>query len=78
MADRNTDINKQIEEYRRQIADRYMTMFECDLPDIVMCQSMDDYYDWLLEAIERGKPITDEDYDEKFPSYDENGNEIWY
>ncbi len=56
----------------------YMIKFDCDLPHMIMCQSDASYLEMLKMAIDRGSPITDKDYEELFPTEDENGNPILY
>ena len=60
-----------------EIRSRYIFEFN-ELPVQIIPESYENYCLRMKKALERGRPITDEDIDEDFPLEDEDGNPIIY
>lgn len=64
-------------EEMQEIRTEYLIKFN-EIPMMVMSESEEHYCERLKKALERGRPITEEDIDEDFPLTDENGDPILY
>lgn len=70
------DQNMSLEEMQ-EIKTEYFIKFK-EIPMIVMSESPEHYCERLKKALERGRPITEEDVEKDFPTVDENGFDIIY
>lgn len=64
-------------EEMQEIKTEYLIEFN-EIPMMVMSESEEHYCERLKKALEKGRPITEEDIDEDFPLTDENGESILY
>lgn len=64
-------------EEMQEIKTQYFIEFN-EIPMMVMSESEEHYCERLNKALERGRPITEEDIDEDFPLVDEEGYPILY
>lgn len=64
-------------EEMQEIRTQYLIEFN-EIPMMIMSESEEHYCERLKKALERGRPITEEDIDEDFPLTDEEGYPICY
>ncbi len=64
-------------EEMQEIRTQYFIEFN-EIPMMIMSESEEHYCERLKKALERGRPITEEDIDEDFPLTDEEGYPILY
>lgn len=75
---KNIEDNEELSrEEMDEIRSRYISAFN-ELPVQIIPESEESYCLRMKKALERGRPITDEDIDEDFPLEDEDGNPIIY
>lgn len=75
---KNIEDNEELSrEEMDEIRSRYISTFN-ELPVQIIPESDESYYLRMKKALERGRPITDEDIDEDFPLEAEDGNPIIY
>lgn len=75
---KNIEDNEELSrEEMDEIRSRYISAFN-ELPVQIIPEDEQSYCLRMKKALERDRPITDEDIDEDFPLEDEDGNPIIY